>query len=186
MLWTVQKLNGEDFALCADQGVVSLSNQWPCARASCWVLKAQFRFSFKKENNTLKKLKAELWILPSCGADQAQSKGGEARSTYAPPKCVWEVDGRLDNKEESSPLAHLTLPKCPFPSPLWLNEETLTLWAGSRDKTSKAVAGSASISQLAPLQAVTGEPAFRIRLSLLTGQSCDHLQSQCAFLLKPS
>lgn len=82
--WTEQKLN-RGTLLYLQNKELSLANYWLCARASYCVLKAQLSFSFKKENNTLKKLKTELWILPSCAVDGEQPKGRQAVSADAPP-----------------------------------------------------------------------------------------------------
>lgn len=102
---------------------------------------------------------------------------------------------KLDDKEESSPLTHLTFPKYPFLSRLWVNEKTLT-WRARRVETNEArpMAGSLLLflyyclkPQLASLQNAQG--------SLLWGW--DHFifwlaghvtisNHSCAFLLKPN
>lgn len=64
----------------------------------------------------------------------AQTQGGEEMSTHTPPKHIWETDESPDNKDESSPLTHLTLPTCPFLSLMWVNEESLTLRARVKTK----------------------------------------------------
>ena len=75
---------------------------------------------------------------------------------------------KLDNKEESSPLSHLTLPRYPFPSCLWVNEETLTLRARRVEtKEARPIAGSplsflyyCLTPQLVSFQAVHRRPCF--------------------------
>lgn len=124
-----------DFALFVDQGVPflqqSIIHDWLYPRISDGSCKHHL-VSIVKNNKKITPWITEdhssnLYYLPHW-VDRAQPKGREGMSAHAPSKYIWDVHERLGNKEEF-PLTHFALPKYPFPSFLWVNEETLTLKA---------------------------------------------------------